>query len=91
MKKEGSKRKRNRKKKNKKGETEDGKEKRGRNHMFNEYACRLYARLEIQLRVQTNIHDRYGEEQEISHTRANILRNETAGVKSTSKGIGMLS
>jgi len=55
--------------KNKKRGAEDksGGAKRKKNHMLNEYACRFHARLEIQLRVQTNIHDRYGKECEMSY------------------------
>lgn len=41
--------------------------KRDENHMLNECACRLYARLEIRLQVQTNTRDGYGEEREISY------------------------
>lgn len=57
--------------------------KRDENHMLNECACRLYARLEIRLQVQTNTRDT--EKNGKSHTHVNILRNENAEVKSINK------
>lgn len=55
-----------RKNKKKGAEDKSGEPKRKENYMLNEYACRFHARLEIQLRVQTNIHDKCGEECEMS-------------------------